>query len=795
MTDKVKVKKEYVALQDIDPKNVFKVLHAVADLPLGGIVVRTNPDGTVGYSTSSPYQVHVSGSTVEKAILYLAGHLEERPTGTVDILETDRMMRVMFADFNAYEMLNPATNTCEVVKDGMIMHVLPKHEGNFRSKLPVGISFNPKKVVFRDVKEHTLGKAVQFGNTRIIVGKELFNTPAKIQEIDLNCSQIVLTYRMGVNKDGELFLEEANLICTPMFKDFMATRQIIPSHFLSPAATVARALKKKREGVGYFESTRYVELVKLAQQLYATGTLRQLYITNPEEFQAFRESQPLLRKLTDNIMSTFKVKNGLSWMLKCTFPSRSLTGGQDAWFQEDYATELVTQLANKLAITQDGVRRAYLPIYHEHQVDDVLAEAEIADELLFKRDSEVSQDVVIEGFTFDKRKYVGYSCVPKVLNNDLKLLSTMFSLIVRPDAQKTMSPNARGYRDWVQVLKYEQSFWNYKGIKHEQDSHALNDLVLKYYENVAISHCLFEAKTVTPYELMMISQRLTEVSHDRAERLIALFGMYMQRSASTDRPDFAYAFFLKRDNGLLGKFPVEDARYVLKHVYNHPEAIEFLVGRVHPANWRKVHNAVIESSRRAGMLTTHYGMYLQLHNILSIDTVKALADIVDDDFCMTNVENVMFDYLDMKTKEGVLIFDRHRVPMPNAEELAMLIQAVGADAALHVEEIVLEEDLKKEGSVMRHCVGGYGDSVKRSTCRIIRYRAGSAPESATAEWRFHKRGGEWQIALNQIRSFANRQPPEPVITLDSTLREYVLGIINASEEAKAHYGFLSHIDR
>ena len=792
MTTQAKVKKEYVPLEEIQASDVFKLLHSIADLPYGTSIQETtiNPE-------LQPETIVISGSALEEAILYLAGRRDLPPSSKVDVQVSVANTWGVGITPNSYELMNEETQRLEAIVDGHRVPVLDRYVPTaYNGKVPEGMNTaQVRKVAFRNEENHFLGEVSSFGNTRLFLTTNPPKLDKKLQEVDLNCSQVALRYRLAVNSSGDIELGECALSYTSMFKDFMATQQIIPTNLSLPVATVARALKKKRLGYGYFESTRYVELVKLAQQLYATGTLRRLYLTNPEDFKTFSQAFPHMKKFTDNIASTFKVKNGLSWMLKCSFPSRPLTGQDDDWFQEDYPIELVTQLANKLAITQDGVRQAPIPSYLEHQVAQVEAETELAEAVMFKRDAGEGSNKVVQGISFGARAANGFSAIPTSLNSDTKLLSTMFTLIVRPDAQKTLTQNARGYKGWTQVLKHEQQFWNYKGVAHSKESHALNDLVLRYYENIGIAHCLFESRTVTPYELMMISQRLTEVSYDRAERLIALFGMYMQRPQSTSRPDFAYSFFLKRDNGLLGKFTLEDARYALKHIYLHTEAIEFLLGYVHPANWRKVHQSVIENSQKAGLLNTHYALYMQMHRILTPEALQGLSEVVDDQWLEQNVSATVFDYLDMRTKEGVLIFNRHRVPLPNQETMNDLKVACGNIPELLVEEIVMAEDLKKEGEYMRHCVGGYSDSVKSSTCRIIRYRGKGTTDSATAEWRFRRTGGTWSISLQQIRAHANRDPIEQVKALDRALRDYVCGIINENDEVKASYGFLAHIDR
>lgn len=733
-----------------------------------------------GHFPASAAQCYVMGTALEETILYLMGHRDAPSNAKIDILAPFCGRGSMGCTEHVEEYYSPHTQQQERMELGIKLPAIPPTD---RPQTAVMTAFNTVSLKTSPNSQDATVDIHKFKETRLytLFSRAYGDLMGLLHSTDLNCSQVALSF--SYNRVEEKF-EGVQLHYTQMYADFLNTRQIIPVNFQQPAYAVARALKKQKSGMGYFENSRYVELVHLAQQLYGTGTLRRLFLNDTAEFKAFQAATPQLNAYTSAISNTFRVKNGLSWVLKCAFPSRPLRPVDD-WFEESYTTEMQLQLASKLGITQDGKRAIPLPEYSEKELRMISSHDELMKDMLYKE------------ITSSNSEYPGklYAGLPLVMHQDAKLLSTMFTLIVRADSQNTLEPNARGYRDHLRILQHEQQFWNYKGVKHAKDSHALHDVVTNYYKDIGIAHCMFETKTVSPYELMMISQRLTEVSLDRAERLIALFGMYMQRPRGTKVPAFAYQFFLKRDNGLLGKFPLEDARYALKHLYLHPEAIEFMLKHVHAANWRKVHDALIKATQQAGLLNTHYALYFQMHQELTPPTMAALKEPVTQEFIDEHVTPRLFEYLDMKSQEGVLIMKRHQVPMPDDLEMEDLKSQAGLTFKLLVEEIVLADDLAREGKEMSHCVGGYGAQVKASSCRIIRFRNESREKSATAEWRFQKENGRWTINCYQIRSFANRTPPEEVRRMNELLQEYVLSVVNASAESIEHYGFLKHIRR
>lgn len=89
--------------------------------------------------------------------------------------------------------------------------------------------------------------------------------------------------------------------------------------------------------------------------------------------------------------------------------------------------------------------------------------------------------------------------------------------------------------------------------------------------------------------------------------------------------------------------------------------------------------------------------------------------------------------------------------------------------------------LRREGSRMHHCVGGYASKVKQNRSRIISIRGPSKAESATAEWNFKMEKKKSQLVIDsdkpgrvmldscQLRSISNTAPTPEVVMLNKIL--------------------------
>lgn len=91
-----------------------------------------------------------------------------------------------------------------------------------------------------------------------------------------------------------------------------------------------------------------------------------------------------------------------------------------------------------------------------------------------------------------------------------------------------------------------------------------------------------------------------------------------------------------------------------------------------------------------------------------------------------------------------------------------------AVGAVQVRELRTSRDLRFEGTVQRHCVGGYASSVRNGSCRIVSFAAGDSSDMhSTAEWRIQPKyeatglTDEAELVgislyCNQHRGFANQ---------------------------------------